>query len=201
MTHVLPAVKRNRHRSWPKTRQAIGMLAQAAPLTQTAAGFWSTLFLPTLPWWELVLRGIIVYLFLITLIRLTGRRQVGMLTPFDFILLLILSNAVQNSMNGGDNSLGGGLILAATLVSLNWGMSFLARRSKSIEGLLIGRPIFLIRDGQLLERNLRAERITHHELMAALRGAGCANIEQARHAILETNGSITVVRAETHSAS
>ena len=200
MTHVLRAVKRNRYRPRPNPGQAIGMLAQAAPAAPSVAAFWSTLFLPSLPWWELVLRGIIVYLFLITLIRLTGRRQVGMLTPFDFILLLILSNAVQNSMNGGDNSLGGGLMLAATLISLNWGMSFLARRSKSIEGLLVGRPIFLIRDGLIMESNLRAEKITHHELMAALRGAGCANIEHARHAILETNGAITVVHAETNGA-
>lgn len=77
-----------------------------------------------------MLRGIVVYVFLMILIRLTGRRQVGMLAPFDFILLLILSNAVQNSMNAGDNTLGGGLILATTLILLNSLMSSLSRRSK-----------------------------------------------------------------------
>ena len=83
------------------------MLAQAARQPFDLA----TMLLPVLPWWELLIRGIIVYVFLLFLIRLTGRRQTGMLTPFDFILLLILSNTVQNAMNGGDNSLGGGLFL------------------------------------------------------------------------------------------
>jgi len=169
------------------------MLAQATP----AAFSWSTMFMPSLPWYEMVFRGIVVYVFLIVLIRITGRRQVGMLAPFDFILLLILSNAVQNSMNGGDNSLGGGLLIAATLVTLNWGVSLLSRRSKFVEGLLVGRPVFLVKDNYVLEKNLHGEKITHHELMAALRAAGCANIENAKHVILETNGSITVVHTQS----
>lgn len=154
------------------------------------------LLLPELPWWELVIRGVVVYVFLILLIRLTGRRQVGMLAPFDFILLLILSNAVQNSMNGGDNSLGAGLILAATLVTLNWAVSCAARHSKDIENLVIGRPVFLIKDGQVLEGVLAREKITHHELMAALRAANCPNVQHVRHAILETNGAITVAQRD-----
>ena len=153
--------------------------------------------MPSLPWWEMALRGILVYIFLIILMRLSGRRQVGMLTPFDFILLLILSNAVQNSMNGGDNSLGGGLIIATTLILLNWGVSWLSRRSKFLEGLIVGRPIFLIQEGKIQEKVLVAEKITHHELMASLRAAGCANIAHVRHAILETNGSITVIQHDS----
>ena len=168
------------------------MLAETPPASP--AGHF--LFMPELPIGELIFRGIAVYIFLMVLIRMTGRRQVGVLTPFDFILLLILSNAVQNSMNGGDNSLGAGLVLAVVLVAVNWGVSWLVRRSKAIEGLIIGRPVFLIRDGILLERALASEKITHHELIASLRAAGCANIEHARHAILETNGSISVVRQD-----
>jgi len=71
-------------------------------------------------WWELVIRGAVVYIFLLALLRITGKRQVGQLAPFDLVLLLVLSNAVQNSMNAGDNSLVGGLISAATLVLLNF---------------------------------------------------------------------------------
>lgn len=168
------------------------MLAQAVT-PPNAPWSWATLLLPTLPWWEMALRGVVVYIFLIVLMRITGRRQVGMLAPFDFILLLILSNAVQNSMNGGDNSLGGGLVIATTLVILNWGVSWLSRHSKTFEGFIVGRPVFLVRDGKLQEKTLLVEKITHHELMAALRAAGCTNIEHARHAILETNGSITVI--------
>lgn len=159
----------------------VGRLFQLSPLT---------------PWWELMLRGAVVYVFLIVLIRLTGRRQVGMLAPFDFILLLILSNAVQNSMNAGDNTLGGGLIIATTLVLLNALMSALSRRSKWLEGILVGRPVFLIRESVVQEAALRKEKVTHHELSAALRAAGCPNIEAAHHAILETNGSITIVHKE-----
>src|ERR1700716_214375 len=75
-----------------------------------------------IPIWELVLRSAVVYAFLIVLLRLTGKRQIGQLAPFDLVLLLVLSNAVQNSMNGGDNSLVGGLVSAATLVALNYGI-------------------------------------------------------------------------------
>src|ERR1700726_3678576 len=91
-------------------------------------------------WWELILRGIVVYVFLIALLRLTGKRQVGQLAPFDLVLLLVLSNAVQNSMNGGDNSLVGGLVSATTLVALNYGIGYATFKSKRLEALIEGRP-------------------------------------------------------------
>ena len=156
----------------------------------------ATMLVPVLPWWELLVRGLIVYGFLLGLIRLTGRRQTGMMTPFDFILLLILSNTVQNAMNGGDNSLGGGLFLAGTLIGLNWIMLLLSRRFRWAQWALVGRPVFLVRDGVVLEKILQRERITHHELMAALRAGGCPNIEQAKDVVLETNGSFSVIHKE-----
>ena len=151
------------------------------------------LLVPVLPWWELLLRGIIVYVFLLFLIRLTGRRQTGMMTPFDFILLLILSNTVQNAMNGGDNSLGGGLFLAGTLITINWIMLLFSRHFRLVHWALVGRPAFLVRDGEVQEKVMHRERITHHELMSALRQSGLANIEQAKDVILETNGTISVI--------
>ena len=151
------------------------------------------MLIPVLPWWELLIRGIIVYGFLLFLIRLTGRRQTGMLTPFDFILLLILSNTVQNAMNGGDNSLGGGLFLAGTLITINWIMLLFSRHFRLVHWALVGRPAFLVRDGEIQEKVMHRERITHHELMSALRSAGLANIEQAKDVILETNGTISVI--------
>src|ERR1700681_1939799 len=104
-----------------------------------------------IPWWEFIARGLIVYVFLIGLLRLTGRRQVGQLAPFDLVLLLVLSNAVQNSMNGGDNSLVGGLISAVTLVLLNLGVGWVTYRSKKLESLIEGRPQILIHNGTLFE--------------------------------------------------
>ena len=168
------------------------MPAPAAPAAPAAFDL-GAMLVPVLPWWELLLRGVIVYVFLLALIRLTGRRQTGLLTPFDFILLLILSNTVQNAMNGGDNSLGGGLFLAGTLIAINWAMLVLSRHSRLVHWALVGRPVFLVRDGLVQEKVMHRERITHHELMAALRTAGLANIEQAKDVILETNGSISVI--------
>jgi uncharacterized membrane protein YcaP (DUF421 family) len=147
----------------------------------------------TVHWWELILRSGIVYLFLIVLLRLTGKRQVGQLAPFDLVLLLVLSNAVQNSMNGGDNSVQGGLISATTLVVLNYLVGLATYKSKKLEALIEGRPQVLIHDGKLFEDVMAASKLTHHELQAALRQSGCTCIEDVRSAILENNGAISVV--------
>lgn len=145
-----------------------------------------------IPWTEFIVRGVVVYVFLLVLLRLTGRRQVGQLAPFDLVLLLVLSNAVQNSMNGGDNSLVGGLISAATLVALNYAVGSLTHRSKRLEALIEGRPQLLIHNGTLFEDVLRSAKLTHHELNAALRRGGCACVDDVHSAILENNGSISV---------
>jgi uncharacterized membrane protein YcaP (DUF421 family) len=145
-----------------------------------------------IPWTEFIVRGVVVYVFLLVLLRLTGRRQVGQLAPFDLVLLLVLSNAVQNSMNGGDNSLVGGLISAATLVALNFAVGSLTHRSKKLEALIEGRPQLLVHNGQLFEDVLRSAKLTHHELNAALRRGGCACVDDVHSAILENNGSISV---------
>src|SRR6476619_6302549 len=101
------------------------------------------------PIWELVLRSAIVYGFLLVLLRLTGKRQIGQLAPFDLVLLLVLSNAVQNSMNGGDNSLVGGLVSAITLVGLNYAIGTATFRSKRLEALIEGRPQVVIHNGHI----------------------------------------------------
>ena len=103
----------------------------------------------SVPWWELIVRGLVVYVFLIALLRLTGKRQIGQLSPFDLVLLLILSNAVQNSMNAGDNSLIGGLILATTLIGVNYIVGLITFKSKKLETIIEGRPQVLIHNGKL----------------------------------------------------
>lgn len=147
----------------------------------------------TVPWWELILRCIVVYVFLIVLLRISGKRQVGQLAPFDLVLLLVLSNAVQNSINGGDNSLIGGLISAATLVAVNFGAGYLTFRSKTMEAIVEGRPQVLIHNGRVFESVMKRSQLTHHELNAALRDAGCACPADVHMAILENNGAISVV--------
>ena len=146
-----------------------------------------------IPVWELVLRGVLVYGFLLLLLRLTGKRQVGQLAPFDLVLLLVLSNAVQNSMNGGDNSLVGGLISATTLVLLNLVIGYATYRSKKLEGIVEGHPQVLIHNGRVFDHVVAAAQLTHHELNAALRQGGCTCPEEVHLAILENNGSISVI--------
>jgi len=144
------------------------------------------------PWWEIILRGVVVYVFLLCLLRITGKRQVGQLAPFDLVLLLVLSNAVQNSMNAGDNSLVGGLISATTLVGLNFIIGFATHRSKRMERLIEGRPQVIIHNGKLFEDIMAQSQLTHHELNAALRQAGCASMSDVHYAMIENNGSISV---------
>jgi uncharacterized membrane protein YcaP (DUF421 family) len=147
----------------------------------------------SLVWWEFVLRGVIIYVFLLVLLRLTGKRQVGQMSPFDLVLLLVLSNAVQNSMNGGDNSVIGGMISAVTLVGLNWLIAVVTFRSKKLEGLIEGRPELLIHNGKLFQKALDRASLTQHELMAALRQAGCGAIDDVHVAMLEDDGNISVI--------
>ncbi|HEY6928438.1 MAG TPA: YetF domain-containing protein [Thermoanaerobaculia bacterium] len=150
------------------------------------------MFQLAIPWFEFVFRAVVVYAFLILLLRLTGKRQVGQLAPFDLVLLLVLSNAVQNSMNGGDNSLVGGLISAATLVLLNFAVGQATYRNKRLESLIEGRPQILVHNGRLYEDVLIRAQMTHHELDAALRRSGCATVEDVHMAVLENNGQISV---------
>lgn len=150
----------------------------------------------TVPYWELIARAVSVYVFLLLLLRLTGKRQVGQLSPFDFVLLLILSNAVQNSMNGGDNSLVGGLISAVTLVALNYGVGALTFRSRKAEALLDGQPEVLVHNGRVCKGAMQKAQLTPQELDAALRRQGCQSVSEVRLAILEVNGAISVIKAD-----
>lgn len=144
-------------------------------------------------WWEFILRGVIIYVFLVVLLRLTGKRQVGQMAPFDLVLLLVLSNAVQNAMNGGDNSIVGGIISAVTLVGVNWLVGLLTYKSKRIEAVVEGRPELLLHNGKLFPQVLEQARLTRHELMNALREAGCSSMEDARAVFLENDGKISVI--------
>ena len=145
------------------------------------------------PWWEFVLRAFLVYGFLLIILRLTGKRQVGQLAPFDLVLLLILSNSVQNSMNAGDNTVGAGFLLAGTLVAVNSAVGYITYKSKKVEAFIDGKPHIIIHNGVADEALLTKERISHHELMAAVRQANLVDISEVHLAILETNGRINVV--------
>src|SRR5438270_10484277 len=115
----------------------------------------------TVSCWELILRGLVVYTFLILLLRLTGKRQIGQMAPFDLVLLLVLSNAVQNAMNGGDNSVTAGIISSVTLVAVNYAVGFATFKSKKLEALIEGRPQVLVHNGHIFEDVLKRAHLTH----------------------------------------
>ncbi|HET8729522.1 MAG TPA: YetF domain-containing protein [Moraxellaceae bacterium] len=152
------------------------------------------MFTMSVPGWEIIIRSIVVYAFLLIILRISGKRQVGQLAPFDLVLLLVLSNAVQNSMNGGDNSLIGGMLSATVLVGVNFLVGFATYRSKRIEALVEGRPQVVIHNGTVFEDVMAQAKLTHHELQAALRQSGVACIADVQSAILENNGAISVVQ-------
>jgi uncharacterized membrane protein YcaP (DUF421 family) len=153
----------------------------------------TSLLVPEIGIWEKVLRSVVVYLFMLLAFRFTGKRQVGQLTPFDLVVLLIISNVVQNAVIGPDNSLGGGLLGAGVILGLNYAVVELTFRSKRLRRLLEATPTLLIHNGQILYPNLRKERITLEDLHAALRRSGIADAEHVRVAVLEENGGISVI--------
>ena len=153
----------------------------------------SDLFDLAMPWWEFILRAVVVYVVVLGMVRLSGKRALGQITPFDVLLIVLLGNAVQNALLGKDTSLGGGLLLAATLISLNYGVGWLSQRSRRIETLVEGEPVLIARDGEVLASVLKRELVTRADLEAAMRQQGCTHISEVSMALLEINGHITIV--------
>ena len=151
------------------------------------------LLVPDISVAEKLLRSVVVYLFLLVAFRLTGKRQVGQLTPFDLVLLLLISNVVQNAVIGNDNSLGGGLLGAVTILALNRLVVEITYRSKRLRRVLEATPTILIHNGKVLHANLARERVTMDDLLAALRRSGVADVAHVRVAMLEENGGISVI--------
>lgn len=154
-----------------------------------------TLFHLSMPWWEFVLRAVVVYSVLLIFVRLSGKRTIGQFTAFDTILLVLIGTAVQNSLIGDDVSLLGGLILAATLIALNYAVAWITTRSRRLSALIEGVPVLLARDGDVYEAILRREQVSQEDFEEALRRANCRQRSEIDLAILETNGRITVLRS------
>jgi uncharacterized membrane protein YcaP (DUF421 family) len=146
-----------------------------------------------LPWWEFIVRGAMVYIALLVMVRLSGRRTIGQFTPFDLLVVMLLSEAVSNGMSGGDNSVSGGLIIAATLIVLNGGIGLLSARSRKVEAMVEGEPVLIGRDGVFFDKVVRRNRIGQIDLEQALRESGCARHEM-QCAFLEADGSITIMK-------
>ena len=145
----------------------------------------------TLP--DVAIRTAIVYLFLVVALRLAGKREIGQLSILDLIVLLVIADAVQNAMVGENTTLAGGLVAAGTLIVLDRLLKRAADRSPRLRGVLESEPRLLVRDGKALPKALREEGIEDDELAAAIRGHGVLDVEDVALAVLETDGSISVI--------
>ena len=144
-----------------------------------------------MPWWEFVLRAVVVYFVLLTLVRLTGKRAVAQTTPFDMILLVLLGTAVQNALIGKDVSLLGGLLLAATLIGINHVVGFATARVKGLHALVEGEPVLLARDGEVFGRVLRRQNLCPADFDEAMRRHGIRHRGEIECAWLESDGRVT----------
>lgn len=147
-----------------------------------------------MPWWEFVLRAVAVYTVVLLLTRLTGKRALGQSTPFDVLLIVLLGTAVQNSLIGRDVSLLGGMILAATLLVLNWLVGMATARSRRIDTWVQGTPALLARGGEIYWKELVRHNVSYADFEVAKRKADCRDDADIDMAILETSGEISILK-------
>src|SRR5205085_2470802 len=153
--------------------------------------------MPAAAWHVLVniaLRTTVIYIVVLIGVRLSGKREVGQMTPFDLTLLLLLSNSVQNAMTGPDTSLMGGGIAAGTLLVLNYLVAEVSGTNRRFRRLIQGQPTLLIHDGKTIESHMAKEHVSVDELQRALREHGINSIDQTALAVLEVDGSISCLK-------
>jgi uncharacterized membrane protein YcaP (DUF421 family) len=151
-----------------------------------------SMFHMPLPVMEKVLRPVVVYLCLIVFLRLFGKRELAQLNPFDLVVLLSLSNTVQNAMIGDDNSVSGGVIGAFSLLAINWLLMWVLYRTPKVNETLQGSATVLIRHGVVLEDALKEETLTYEELLSALNKNGFNDIHDVEECVLEPSGTFFV---------
>lgn len=145
------------------------------------------------PIWQIAARSVLVYVAVYAGLRLMGKRQLGQMTIFDLVVILLIANAVQNAMVGPDTSLIGGVVAAAVLLALNFAVARIRLLHAGWGRLLEGTPTMLVKDGRFLTPNLRKEGIDEAEIEMAIREHGIASVQEVRIAYLETDGSVSVV--------
>jgi uncharacterized membrane protein YcaP (DUF421 family) len=157
---------------------------------------WQSLVHMSLSSGEFIIRAVVVYLFILILLRFSGKRQMGQMGPTEFVAILLISNAVQNSMNGGDTSFSAGLLLATTLIGLSTLISYLTFRSRFFSALFEGTPTVLISKGHIIKKHLNRERMTESEMRVLMRRQGVHHVSEVALAVLESDGSFTIVKQE-----
>src|ERR1700742_641254 len=143
---------------------------------------------------DLVLRAIVVFVFLLVLTRVIGRRELSSLQPFDLILLIIVGDAVQQGLNQDDYSLTGAILVVGTFAVLQVGVSWLNYRFPRIRRVLEAEPIIVVQDGKVIEKNIKRERLTVEELAEEARKQQIASLSEVEWAVLETSGIVTFIK-------
>ena len=143
---------------------------------------------------EIALRTAVIYTVVLAGVRLSGKREVGQMTPFDLTLLLLISNAVQNAMTGPDNSLLGGVVAAATLLLLNYLVAELSGGNRRFRKFVQGQPSLLVHDGEVIASHMAKEHVSMDELQRALREHGIGSTKDVALAVLEVDGSISCLK-------
>lgn len=143
--------------------------------------------------WELPVRGAVVYAALLLLIRVSGRRTVGQFTPFDLLVVMLLSEAVSNALNGGDTSVFGGLVSAAVLMALNMLVAVVTARSRTVQRWVAGEAVLIGKDGRLFTQVLKQQHVPYADAEEALREADC-DLASMACAFLEADGRISILK-------
>ena len=143
---------------------------------------------------QIALRTAVIYSVILLGVRLSGKREVGQMTPFDLTLLLLLSNAVQNAMTGPDTTLLGGIVAAATLLVMNSLVAEWSGMNRRFRKIVQGSPSLLVHDGKVVEAHMAREHVTLDELERAVREHGIAHLREVALAVLEVDGSISVLK-------
>jgi uncharacterized membrane protein YcaP (DUF421 family) len=143
---------------------------------------------------DTVLRGLSIYVFLLMIFRISGKRSLGQVTSFDFVLLLIIAETTQQALLGDDYSVTNAFLLIGTLVGLDIGLSLLKQRSAKLDRLLEGAPLVIVEEGEPLKDRMDKTRVDEEDILHAARELqGLERMEQIKYAVLERNGDITVV--------
>lgn len=165
-------------------------------MTSLFALNWHQLLLPQPSWLEKILRPMLVYGLLLVLFRVASKREMAQATLFDFLIILLISNVVQNAMIGDDNSVLGAGAGAVMLVILSSALNKATARSKKVRVILEGKPVLLLKDGSIEESMMKKQAISHNDLLSAIRKQGIARLEDVGYAILELDGTISILKAD-----
>jgi uncharacterized membrane protein YcaP (DUF421 family) len=151
------------------------------------------LFKLSIPWWELIIRAVAIYVVFFAGLRLFGKRELGQFTTFDLVLILLVANALQPAITGPDNSLTGGVIIIAVLLVLNRGVALLRSHWPWFDHLIAPQPTIVAKDGKVIKKAMEREGLSQADVEMAIREHGVAKIDDVKLAVLEEDGSISVV--------